>query len=73
MRRLPDQHPQGLQPDRCGADDYAHFEGEPEGQTLLRNEITSFCANLDPSADEVLHAAFYGDKPPAAQAPVHIY
>lgn len=38
--------------------------------TLLRNEITSFCATLDPSVDEVLYAAFYGDKP---QAPVHIY
>jgi hypothetical protein len=46
------------------ADDYIHFEGKPEWQRLLRNEITSFCANLDPSGDEVLHAAFYGDKPP---------
>lgn len=37
--------------------------------TLLRNEITSFCATLDPSVDEVLYAAFYGDKPQAARLP----
>lgn len=46
------------------ADDYIHFENEPEWQTLLRNDITTQCAQLDPSADEVLHAMFYGDKPP---------
>lgn len=46
------------------ADDYIHFQNEPEWQSLLRNDITTQCAQLDPSADEVLHAMFYGDKPP---------
>jgi len=45
------------------ADDYIHFENEPEWQKTLRREITSLCANLNPSADEVLHATFYGEKP----------
>ncbi|HTZ14452.1 MAG TPA: hypothetical protein VMC78_12685 [Mycobacterium sp.] len=45
------------------ADDYIRFENEPEWQKTLRREITSLCANLNPSADEVLHATFYGEKP----------
>lgn len=45
------------------ADDYIHFENEPEWQKLLRKTITARCAQLDPSPDEVVHATFYGDKP----------
>lgn len=46
------------------ADDYIHFENEPEWQKLLRKVITTRCAELDPSPDEVVHATFYGAKPP---------
>lgn len=46
------------------ADDYIHFENEPEWQKRLRKTITARCAELHPSSHEVLHAAFYGYKPP---------
>ncbi|MDA2893369.1 hypothetical protein PDG61_20815 [Mycolicibacterium sp. BiH015] len=46
------------------ADHYIQFENEPEWQKRLRKIITTRCARLLPSADEVLHATFYGDKPP---------
>lgn len=45
------------------ADDYIHYKPRPEWQTLLCNEITTLCARLQPSSEEVLHAAYYGDKP----------
>jgi hypothetical protein len=45
------------------ADDYIHYKPRPEWQTLLCNEIKTRCAHLNPSAGEVLHAAFYGVKP----------
>jgi len=45
------------------ADDYIHFKPRPQWQTLLCNEITTRCAQLEPSADEVLHASYYGHKP----------
>lgn len=45
------------------ADNYIHYKPRPEWQTLLCNEIKTQCAHLKPSAEEVLHASFYGDKP----------
>ena len=45
------------------ADDYIHYKPRPEWQTLLCNEIKTLCAHLKPSAEQVLHASFYGDKP----------
>lgn len=44
------------------ADDYIHFQDEPEWQKVMRKQITSYCANLHPSDTEVLHATFYGNK-----------
>ncbi|MGE2835436.1 hypothetical protein [Mycobacterium sp. SMC-4] len=44
------------------ADDYIHFERRPPWQDALRAEIRSRCADLTPSAGEVLHAAYFGAK-----------
>ena len=48
------------------ADDYIRFEGRPAWQDRLRTEIRIRCPQLEPSAGEVLHATFFGDKPPNA-------
>jgi hypothetical protein len=46
------------------ADDYIHYKPRPEWQSWLCNEINIWCALLKPSAEEVLHAAYFGHKPP---------
>lgn len=46
------------------ADGYIQFDNEPEWQKRLRKSITARCASLDPSPGEVVHATFFGDKPP---------
>lgn len=48
------------------ADAYIRFEGRPAWQEQLRNEIRSACGQLEPSAEQVLHATFFGDKRPGA-------
>jgi hypothetical protein len=48
------------------ADEYIRFERRPEWQELLRAEIRRRCGQLTPSSDEVLHATFFGAKPPNA-------
>lgn len=48
------------------ADDYIRFEGRPPWQDSLRAEIRARCGELEPSADEVLHATFFGRKHPKA-------
>jgi hypothetical protein len=42
------------------------FERRPAWQEHLRNEIRSRCRELEPSAGQVLHATFLGDKLPNA-------
>jgi hypothetical protein len=46
------------------ADDYIHYKPRPEWQSLLCNEINTWCAHLKPSSQEVFHAAYFGHKPP---------
>lgn len=48
------------------ADDYIRFERLPDWQRQLRNEIRSRCRQLEPSAEQVLHATFFGAKHPKA-------
>lgn len=48
------------------ADDYIRFERRPVWQEQLRTEIRSCCRHLDPSAEQVLHATFFGRKLPNA-------
>jgi hypothetical protein len=48
------------------ADDYIRFERRPDWQTKLRAEIRSCCGHLEPSAEQVLHATFFGAKHPGA-------
>ncbi|WP_082702937.1 SIMPL domain-containing protein [Mycobacterium sp. IS-1496] len=48
------------------ADDYIKFGNLPEWQRRLRGEIRTHCGELDPSADQVLHATFFGPKHPRA-------
>jgi hypothetical protein len=48
------------------ADDYIRFEHLPVWQKHLRDEIRSRCRQLEPSARQVLHATFFGDKLPNA-------
>ncbi|MGB7359505.1 MAG: SIMPL domain-containing protein [Mycobacterium sp.] len=51
---------------RAWADDYIRFENLPAWQKDLRDEIRSRCRELEPSADQVLHATFFGAKHPKA-------
>jgi hypothetical protein len=44
------------------ADDYIRFERRPEWQEHMRTEIRTRCAQLEPSAGQVLHATFFGAK-----------
>jgi hypothetical protein len=48
------------------ADDYIRFERRPDWQEHLRTEIRTCCRQLEPSAGQVLHATFFGDKLPNA-------
>jgi TPR repeat protein len=48
------------------ADDYVRFEHRPPWQEQLRSEIRSRCQQLEPSAEQVLHATFFGAKHPNA-------
>jgi hypothetical protein len=48
------------------ADDYVRFERRPKWQEQLRTEIRSRCRHLEPSAEQVLHATFFGPKHPNA-------
>jgi|GEM_PF-833573 hypothetical protein len=48
------------------ADDYIRFERLPVWQKDLREEIRSRCRQLEPSAEQVLHATFFGPKLPNA-------
>jgi hypothetical protein len=45
------------------ADEYIRFERRPEWQDQLRDEIRRRCGQLKPSTGQVLHAAYFGDKP----------
>jgi hypothetical protein len=44
------------------AEDYIRFEGLPDWQIYLRNAIRSRCRELEPFADQVLHATYFGPK-----------
>jgi hypothetical protein len=44
------------------ADDYIRFERRPPWQEQLRAQIRARSAQLQPSAGEVLHATFFGEK-----------
>ena len=44
------------------ADDYIRFERRPVWQENLRTEIRARCRDLAPSAEQVLHATFFGAK-----------
>ncbi|CAN5229403.1 hypothetical protein BH09ACT8_BH09ACT8_56250 [soil metagenome] len=44
------------------SDDYIRFERLPDWQKQLRDEIRSRCRQLEPSADQVLHATYSGAK-----------
>jgi uncharacterized protein YggE len=46
------------------ADDYIRFEHLPIWQKHLRDEIRSRCGQLEPPAEQVLHATFFGAKHP---------
>ena len=48
------------------ADAYIRFERRPVWQEQLRTEIRTRCGQLEPSAGQVLHATFFGDKRPNA-------
>lgn len=48
------------------ADDYIRFERRPVWQEQLRTEIRTVCRQLEPSAEQVLHATFFGAKHPNA-------
>lgn len=48
------------------ADEYIRFEHLPDWQKRLRAGIRERCGLLEPSATEVLHASFFGDKHPRA-------
>jgi hypothetical protein len=48
------------------ADDYIRFERRPAWQEDLRTEIRTRCGRLKPSAEQVLHATFFGPKLPNA-------
>ena len=48
------------------AQDYIRFEKLPDWQKGLREEIRSRCRQLEPSAEQVLHATFFGAKLPNA-------
>ena len=43
-------------------DDYIRFERRPPWQEQLRAEIRAACAQLRPSAEQVLNATFFGEK-----------
>ncbi|KUI31610.1 hypothetical protein AU196_10665 [Mycobacterium sp. IS-1742] len=47
-------------------DDYIRFERRPPWQERLRHEIRDRCRQLEPSAEQVLHATFGGAKLPNA-------
>jgi hypothetical protein len=49
------------------ADEYIRFERLPLWQKHLRTDIRSRCRQLEPSAGQVLHATFFGDKRPNAE------
>jgi hypothetical protein len=44
------------------ADDYIRFERRPAWQEHLRTDIRTRCGHLTPSAGQVLHATFFGEK-----------
>lgn len=44
------------------ADDYIRFEHRPAWQERLLTEIKTRCRQLEPSAEQVLHATFFGAK-----------
>ncbi|MGV0580860.1 SIMPL domain-containing protein [Mycolicibacterium elephantis] len=46
------------------ADDYIRFEKLPDWQQQLRSEIRQRAAQLQPLADQVLHATYFGPKHP---------
>jgi Protein of unknown function (DUF541) len=48
------------------ADGYIRFEHLPVWQKDLREEIRNRCGQLEPSAEQVLHATFFGPKLPNA-------
>ncbi|MHA0285634.1 SIMPL domain-containing protein [Mycobacterium sp. C3-094] len=48
------------------ADEYIRFERLPEWQRELRDQIRVRCEQLQPAAEQVLHATFYGPKHPKA-------
>lgn len=47
-------------------DDYIRFERLPDWQKRVRTEIKTSCGHLEPSARQVLHATYFGAKPPNA-------
>ncbi|WP_082754123.1 SIMPL domain-containing protein [Mycobacterium sp. NAZ190054] len=44
------------------ADDYIRFERRPPWQEQLRDDIRARCRQLEPSAEQLLHATFFGAK-----------
>lgn len=48
------------------ADDYVRFENLPHWQQQVRAVIRSYCGQLRPSPEQVLHAEFFGAKHPNA-------
>jgi hypothetical protein len=48
------------------ADDYIRFERRPAWQEQLRTKIRNCSRQLEPSAEQLLHATFFGDKHPNA-------
>lgn len=48
------------------AEDYIRFERRPPWQDRLRGEIRSRCQQLEPTAEQVFHATFFGSKLPNA-------
>jgi hypothetical protein len=55
-----------LQVVQAWADDYLRFEHRPAWQDQLRDDIRSRCRQLQPSAEQVLHATYFGTKLPNA-------
>ncbi|RDH76900.1 hypothetical protein DVS77_18885 [Mycolicibacterium moriokaense] len=43
-------------------DDYIRFERLPDWQKCVRSAIKTYCAQLEPSSDQVLHATYFGVK-----------
>lgn len=48
------------------ADEFVLFERRPAWQEQLRDEIRSYCRQLEPSGSQILHATYFGPKPPKA-------